>query len=164
MKRKMIINFLKAIRGLFYWYKLSKICQLRNNMVILIPEKNEKICYCVALYLNDLLIQRNKEKAIILSIDDCIEEYINIYTLNVQKIIHINQKEVENLMYLYRLYNFNENFLVASFNQPFGKNGNLLFDEFLDDFEELFAVGVFRLKPYNDRNEQLLKKEDAYEE
>ena len=158
IKKKLKENLINSWKGWKIWHKISHKDLNENCMAILLPEKDENICRCSALYLNDLLIQSRKEKAVFISCDTNITRYAKMYTNNVIKILEISENDAHNLMQFYRLYNFDNRFLIASFRQPFGRNGDKALQMYPKEFDELFALCIYKLKPYTSQIEEKLKK------
>lgn len=149
IKTKLLTNFILSLKGWRIYHKLVHKYPLDHGLYILIPKKNDRICFCAALYLNELLQQRNATSAIFLTSDPNIEKHTRIYTNNVKMCLYFKEHEIKELLQFYRLYNFSDNFIVASFSEPFGKNCEKLLDLYPDKFEELFALCIYRIKPYN---------------
>lgn len=153
-------NFRKAMKGWIFWHSKCKKYAHSNELVVLIPDQTEDIHYCAAFYLNDLLIQQGKERAVILTCNaEITQKYMRKYSYSVKSIIELTDGTIENLLSYYRLCCFDSRFWVASFDKPFGRNGKLLLEKFPEDSHELFAICVYRLKPYSERNEKYLKGE-----
>ena len=158
IKQQMKENLKSSLKGWKLWHKLVHTNPLENGLVILIPEKNEQLCFCAALYLDQLVIQKRSEKVIFLSCDDRIDKYVKLYANNVYKIIDITESEAKNLLCFYRLYDFDQRFIVASFKEPFARNGEKALELYPEKYNELFAICIYKLKPYNPQIEEKLKR------
>ena len=56
IKLKMLSNFISSIKGWKIYHKIVHKYPLKRGLYILIPEMDEKLSFCAALYLNQLLL------------------------------------------------------------------------------------------------------------
>lgn len=160
IKLKMLSNFISSIKGWKIYHKIVHKYPLKRGLYILIPEMDEKLSFCAALYLNQLLLKKKANNAIFLSCyDSKIEYYSKMFTGNVKEYVFLNSYEINNILQFYRLYNFDERFLVASFSQPFGNNSQKILNIYPENYNELFALCIYKLKPYNSYVDYKLRHE-----
>ena len=160
IKRQLIENFCAAIKGKRFWHKFAKHYITPDDLAILIPDECEDIYFCAFFYLNDLLIQRGKSKAVFLVRNlKMAQKYNGQYSQNVKKVLLIGDVDCVSLITYYRVQNFDGRFLVASFQEPFGKHGEKIVKRYPDRIHELFALCIYAIKPYSDSYTAYLKGE-----
>lgn len=139
--------FYKALCGRFLWKKMSK--NHSRDLFILIPSDSDNIFYYSSLFLNDVLIEKNYDKAVFLCEDvEKINQLSHQYSTNMKASIKLSRKQINNLITSFRLYSFGDNFILASFDEPFGRNARKALKKFPESTKDLFALGIYHLKPF----------------
>lgn len=154
---------LQSFRGWKIWHKICRKYNKNRFLAVLIPYATDPYNYCALLYLDDLLKDRRYEKAIILTTDENILEYEKRYTPThgggvILDTIICSQEQANDLMRYYSLYCFDERFVLATFNIPYGKGISTISSIPNFDFEEAFAYGVYKIRPYSKRVSRQLQK------
>ncbi|EHL04232.1 hypothetical protein HMPREF0322_05152 [Desulfitobacterium hafniense DP7] len=151
VKRQLYRNLLIAYRGWWYWHKLLKKYKkqgVHNWAVILLPDTNERDNYLALLYLDHMLSQHKFVKALVLTHSETVLKTAGLFSKRIADIVRCSREEAEALMQFYCLYNFDGRFFCASLDEPYGRNGSKLIGARGISAEELFAIGVYRLYPY----------------
>ena len=160
IKRQLLGLFCVAAKGKRFWHSFAKKYLGQNELAILIPDESEDVYFCAFFYLNDLLIQRGKRAAVFLVRDlKMAQKYRTQYSQNVKDVFVLDDVVCRNLITYYRLMNFDSRFLVASFQEPFGRHGERIVHRYPERLHELFALCVYAIRPYSDCYSAYLKGE-----
>lgn len=147
VKRQLYRNLLRAYHGWWCWFWVCKTKGFGNTAVVLIPGDDEEISYLSLLYLDQMLIKRRYDNAIILSNDPVVIKSAKLFSKRILRAKSFNKKKVEALLQFYCLYEFNKKFICASLDKPYGRNGSVLIDKKGITKEEVFVIGVYCLYP-----------------
>lgn len=155
MKKK-----LKSIyKAYFFWHKISK--KYINSMFILIPRTNREEHYWAFYFLDEFLQRNHYANAVVLTnlMKDEIQDLNNCE--RIIKIELIDDSLVNSFLQFYSLYNFSNNFLIASKSLPkyrcLGKDG-LAEDILLSDF---FELAIYKIKPFSEEIENEFKRAEC---
>lgn len=147
LKMILLKNLVSAFKGYIYWHKLVKKYPLKNCAVILIPSPNKEYSFYAIKYLNKMLISNHYDKALILSNGKNIEQLVKKFNCkkDIIKIISINKKKVNSLLDFYNANMFDNRFIVASLEEPEGRN--MLNYLNVSDIEkkDLFMLAVYNI-------------------
>ena len=149
VKRQLYKNLFKAYGGWWQWRKIKKIKGFDNTAVILLPSIERDINHLALLYLDDMLKSRGHDNAIILTHDPEVMKAAHLYSDKILKVVPFSRKNAEYIMQFYCLYEFNKKFIVASLDEPYGRNGSVLVGKRGTTKEEIFVIGVYRIYPFD---------------
>lgn len=150
VKRQLYKNLISAYRGWWQWHKVVKSKGVESNTaVVLLPSCDREINYLALLYLDDMLNSRKYKNAVILTYDPTVEKCAQMFSSNILRVVSFSRKKAEHLMQFYCLYEFDKRFICASLDEPVGRNGSALVGKRGITKEEIFAVGVYRIYPFD---------------
>lgn len=148
VKRQLYINLLAAYRGWWQWHKITRKKGFADTAVVLLPSCDREINHLALLYLDAMLEARKFRNAIILTHDPVIEKTAHLFSKNILEVMSFSRKKAEDLMQFYCLYEFDKRFIVASLDEPNGRNGSALIGKRGTTAEEIFIIGVYRVYPF----------------
>ena len=148
VKRQLYRNLISAYRGWWQWHKIIHKKGVGNTAVILLPSCNREINYLALLYLDDMLKSRKYKDAVILTHDPAVMKCAQLFSRNILRVVPFKRKKAEHLMQFYCLYEFDKRFIVASLDEPNGRNGSALIGKRGTTVEEIFVIGVYRVYPF----------------
>ena len=149
VKRQMYKNLFAAYCGWWSWKKIIKRKEVSNRTVILLlPSCDREVNYFALLHLDELLKKRNFDNALILSHDGAVKKSAALFSDKILDVIEYSRKNAENLMQFYCLYDFDRRFIVASLDEPTGRNASRLIGKRGTTKEELLVIGVYRVYPF----------------
>lgn len=122
--------------------------ETNHTAVILIPEGDHESSFFALAYLNRLLEHRGWENAILLSTDTLIPRCADYFSNKILAVKHLRPEQEKDLLQLACLYRFDDHFICASIDCPEGRNGSALIGKKGLTKEEIFAVGVYGLWPF----------------
>lgn len=147
VKKQLYKNLFASYRGWMQWCKIKKIKGFGNTAVVLLPACNKETNYLALLYLDQMLKSRGFANAIILTHDSAVMKTAAFFTKKILKVIWLDRKKAEDLMQFYCLYEFDKKFIVASVDEPTGRNGAVLVGKRGTTMEDVFAIGIYRIWP-----------------
>lgn len=109
-------------------------------------------------YLDDLVLARGYEKAIVITKQSGSIAKYKKYSTRILDILYYNEEEINNFRKFYALCNFDSRFVLATFEVPYGKCIDKISNIPGFSYEEAFAYGVYRLKPYSKIVSKALQK------
>lgn len=148
VKRQLYLNLISAYRGWWQWHKIVKKRDVGNTAVVLLPDCDREINLLALLYLDAMLKARKHKDAIILTHDPVVQRCAHLFSHNILRVIPFSRKKAEHLMQFYCLYEFDKRFIVASLDEPNGRNGSRLIGKRGTTKEEIFVIGVYRVYPF----------------
>lgn len=148
VKRQMYRNLLAAYQGWWQWHKIVKQKGVANTAVVLLPSCEKKTNLLALLYLDAMLKKRKYKNAVILTHDPSVKKSAELFSRNILSVISFSRKKAENLMQFYCLYEFDKRFIVASLDEPNGRNGSVLVGKRGTTQEEIFVIGVYQVYPF----------------
>lgn len=148
VKWQLYKNLFASYRGWWQWHKITRKKGVGNTAVILLPTCDREINYLALLYLDDLLKSRKHQNAVVLTHDPAVLKCTALFSKNILATIPFSRKKAEDLMQFYCLYEFDKRFIVASLNEPNGRNGSVLIGKRGTTQEEIFVIGVYRIYPF----------------
>lgn len=149
VKRQLYRNLFAAYRGWWQWHKVTKKKNVSaKTAVVLLPSCERETNLLAMLYLDDMLQSREYNNAVILTHDPAVEKSAQLFSKNIVQVISFDRKKAEDLMQFYCLYEFDKRFIVASLDEPNGRNGSALIGKRGTTKEEIFVIGVYRVYPF----------------
>lgn len=148
VKRQLYRNLFSAYRGWWQWHKVTKRKGCGNTAVVLLPSRERETNLLALLYLDAMLKNRKHANAILLTHDPAVIAGAKLFSQNILEVIRFSRKKAENLMQFYCLYEFDKRFIVASLDEPNGRNGSALIGKRGTTKEEIFVIGVYRVYPF----------------
>ena len=149
VKKAMRHNLREAIRGWWIWHKVVKQYRLGCTMVVLLPGFNREYNYAALRYADQMLMHNGYEDVIFLSVDPVVKEAAPVLCSHVRAVEVISRIKAQRLMQYYCLFEFDQRFLVASLEEPNGRNAKGLVGVNGTTVEELIALGVYRLPEFH---------------
>ena len=160
LRKQMRGNLLQAYKGWYHWHRLTRKYSLDNAAVILMPSLNKGYNYYALLYLNQMLSQRNFSKALILTFDPAVIRAARLFSEKICGIENFSRKKAEDLMQYYCLYEFDSRFIVASLEEPEGRDVRGIIGKNGTTVEELMAIGVYGIYPFTKEKDAVYKGMD----
>ena len=162
VKRQLYRNLAGAYRGWWQWHKVVKIKGVTGSTaVVLLPSCDREINHLARLYLDEMLKSRKFTNAVLLTHDPAVRKCAELFSKNVLRVIVFKRKKAEDLMQFYCLYEFDKRFIVASLDEPNGRNGSSLLGKRGTTQEEIFAIGVYRIYPFQRPQAPVYRGDDA---
>ena len=137
-----------AKQGEMVWSSIKKKKNNIQDYVLLFPKGDDEASKYGMMYL-DSFAERNGINGICVCTNSkYVRKNIKKHSACVSQIIVMEDEDVENLIHFYSVFEFEKNFNVVSFTEPYcryaadmiGKNGITK--------EHLIAIGVYRLIPF----------------
>ena len=149
MSFKLIWKMQLCVYGFFVWHRLiKKYTSIQNTMVVLLPDCDDQGNYFAMLYLNQLLIKEKRDNAIIITRDSRVVESAKLFCRHISEIFFWDQRKINALIQYALLYQFDSRFKIAALDIPVGRNGSRLIGLNNMTAEEIFAIGVYNLYPF----------------
>ena len=149
VKRQLYRNLVLSYMGWWHWVMINRIKGVgANTAVVLLPSLDRETNYLALLYLDDMLRSRKYANAVILTHDPAVLRAAPLFSDKILKTVSFSRKKAEHLMQYYCLYEFNKRFIVASLDEPNGRNGSALVGKRGTTKEEIFVIGVYRVYPF----------------
>lgn len=148
VKRQLYKNLIASYRGWWQWHKIVKKKDVNNTAVILLPDCDQETNLLALLYLDIMLKRRKHQNAVILTHDPAVEKCAYLFSKNILRVIPFSREQAKDLMQFYCLYEFDKRFIVASLDEPNGRNGSRLIGKKGTTKEEIFVIGVYRVYPF----------------
>lgn len=149
LKKEITTAGIQSIRGWILWHSICKKYKQKDYLVVCIPNIQSEYSKFAFLYLDDLLRARGYEKAIIITEQsEKVKEFKN-FSMRILDVIFYTQEELQNIQKFYALCNLDGRFVLATLNVPYGKNIDNIKTIEGFSYEEAFAYGVYRIKPYS---------------
>jgi len=149
VRRQLYRNLIAAYRGWWQWHKVIKGKGVAGNTaVVLLPSCDREINHLALLYLDEMLKSRKYKNAVVLTHDPAVLSCAGLFSKNILRIVSFSRKKAEDLMQFYCLYEFDKRFIVASLDEPSGRNGSALLGKRGTTAEEIFVIGVYRVYPF----------------
>lgn len=147
-KRMLFRKLAVCYQGWWQWHRITRRKSVDPyTAVILMPSENKQDHYCALLYLNDMLPARGFRGAVILTFDESVRKAAPLFSDRIKEVIHFSRAQAERLMQYTCLYNFDNRLVIASLQEPRGRNGEALVGKRGISREEVFAAGVYRIIP-----------------
>lgn len=148
VKKLMRHNLLESFRGWWIWHRIVKRYHLGRTRVVLIPAVKRAYSYPALLYIDQMLERHGYENAVILSVDPVIQQAAPLFSRRILAVETISRRKAQRLMQFYCLYDFDPRFVVASLDEPNGRNAAGLIGKNGTTAEELIAIGVYQLPEF----------------
>lgn len=141
-------NLIKTYRGWWVWHRIVRKYHIAATAVVLMPGANREYNRSALLFLDQMLRQRRYENAVIVTTDQAAAACAGLFSENICGVECISKKQAGQLMQFYCLYEFDPRFIVASLDEPEGRNAWRLEGIRGTTVEELIALGVYKLPAY----------------
>ncbi len=138
-------NLINTYRGWWAWHCVVRKYHIGATAVILMPGTNRQYNRSALLFLDQMLKQRKYENAVILTVDRAAAASAKLFSENICAVECISRRKAEQFMQFYSLYEFDPRFIVASLDEPYGRNAWRLAGVRGTTVDELMALGVYRL-------------------
>lgn len=149
VKRQLYRNLVLAYMGWWHWVMINRIKGVgAGTAVVLLPTLDRETNYLALLYLDTMLKSCKYANAVILTHDPAVRKVAPLFSDRIVKTVSFSRKKAEHLMQYYCLYEFNKRFIVASLDEPNGRNGSALIGKRGTTKEEIFVIGVYRVYPF----------------
>lgn len=148
VKRQLYRNLIASYRGWWQWHKITKRKGVGNTAVVLLPSCERETNLLALLHLEAMLKNRKFANAVILTHDPAVKKSARLFSDKILDVISFSRKNAEDLMQFYCLYEFDKRFIVASLDEPNGRNGSVLIGKRGTTKEEIFVIGVYRVYPF----------------
>lgn len=148
IRNQMLKNVVSCFRGWWVWHQICKTRGMNRTAVILIFKEDHECSFFALAYLDQLLKQRGWENAILLSTDSLALRCAACFSNKILAIKRLEPEQENDLLQLACLYQFDDRFICASIDRPEGRNGSALIGKKGLTKEEIFAVGVYGLSPF----------------
>jgi hypothetical protein len=112
------------------------------------PSENRDYNFTALLYLNQMLDAKSYKNAVVLTYDPSVAKSANLFSDRIIGVELINRKKAEYLMQYYCLYEFDKRLIIASLDEPNGRNGLAVVGKHGITLEETFVIGVYKLYPF----------------
>lgn len=143
---KLYINLIRAYYGWWCWFWICRTRGFGNTAVVLLPGDDKEVSYYSLLYLNRMLDKRGYDNAIILTHESATIKAAPLFSDRILAIKRFSRRKAVALMQFYCLYDFNKQFICASLDEPYGRNGSALIGKKGTTKEEVFVMGIYKLK------------------
>lgn len=160
IKKLMRRNLWESYRGWWLWHRLVKRYHLGRTRVILLPSKNRAYNYAALRYVDQMLERHHYDNAIFLSVDPVVSKAAGLFSKRILAVETVSRKQAERLMQFYCLYEFDPRFVVASLEEPNGRNAVGLIGKNGTTVEELIAIGVYQIPDFSKESVPCYRGED----
>lgn len=132
------------------WELLKNFTELaEDERLVFFPESDESVNHYGMLYMDTYLMRNDAKKAIVIYSDASVKEQISNYSDNVRKCIFYDSEKMNRFLTLYALYPIDSRIAVVSLDQPFCRNGSRLLGVNDITVEQLIAIGVYAIIPFD---------------
>ena len=149
-------SLLKRISLCYYgWWQWRRICKIEGmgrTAVILVTGEDREVSFFALTHLDQLLEKRAFDDAVFISADQVVLNSAPYFSNKLRAVHKLSPKQVDSLLQLACLYQFDDRFICASIEQPTGRNGGRLVGKKGITKEEVFSVGVYGLYPFEPAN------------
>lgn len=134
---------MQCFRGKIIWNKLQKRTIKHNPTgVILIPECDFRMVEYTQKYLAKLLENRQWESVVLILPIKMKKDAVN-HPEHINSVFYWSKSRINALLQYYRLLDFDDRFIVASFDFPEGRNGKQLIGLKGLTAEKVFSIGIY---------------------
>lgn len=147
VKVHLYLNLIAAYRGWWCWHRVICAKDVDNTAIILFPSNDMEINYLGLLYLDQMLDLRKFDNAIILTDNEIIKKSSNLFSNRILNVLDVSRRNIDDLIQFYCLYEFDKRFIVASIDDPHGRNGSRMLGKKGITKEEIFVIGIYKLYP-----------------
>ena len=115
---------------------------------IIFPQHDKEINYYGMMYLDTYLLRTNLSEAIVVVCDEYTEKELSQMSSHITKIIRTDVETADSLISLYVMDDCAFNTVIISLDKPRGRDAMNLFSSGLFDKEQLVAVGIYFMIPF----------------
>lgn len=122
-----------------------------RDYAILFPSQNRVWNDLALLYADDFAASVKAERLFLLTHDEEVEKKRHQLSRAVTEVIPYSREQAVRLMKFYSLYMFTDQLIIASLNEPDGRDGERIVGRKGISIDEVFAIGVFRMQQFHKR-------------
>lgn len=122
-----------------------------RDYAILFPSLNRVWNDLALLYADDFAASVKAERLFLLTHDEHVKQNGHHLSRRVAEIIPYSREQAVRLMKFYSLYMFTDQLIIASLNEPDGRDGERIVGRKGISIDEVFAVGVYRMQRFTKR-------------
>lgn len=149
MKFKLNMCIVEATIGYLVWHQLiKKHSEIQNTLVILLPDNNSDCNDFAFKYIEQLLKNVRKDNAVIITTKDNVLKPNKLSSNSIINTIIFTKRKIDCLIRYATLYNFDNRLYIASLERPYGRFGHRIVGLKGLEYEDVFAIGVYRLLDY----------------
>lgn len=139
-----------ARKGIRFFEKITKCCDIDNTLVMLMYPHEENIDVYLKKYLFKFMDEKKVHRVILLTNDKNIRNDLSIYFNNINiSVLFITRKKTANLLNAYKYCAISDRFMILSIEKLYGRNlKNLKLKSHITE-DDLFKYGIFTLKDYS---------------
>lgn len=123
-----------------------------RDYAILFPSQNRVWNDLALLYADDFAASVKAERLFLLTHDEEIENNCRQLSHSVTEVIPYSREQAVRLMKFYSLYMFTDQLIIASLNEPDGRDGERIVGRKGISIDEVFAIGVYRMQRFEKRH------------
>lgn len=150
---KTLYKMFEAYKGWWLYHRIIKKYQAGNTKIVLMPSFKWEYNYYALLYLDQMILQQKYDSALLLAVDKEPLLAAKIFSKKILATHKITRKQAKSLLQFYCLYDFDPRFVVASLDEPEGRNGSRMIGKNGTTIEQMFAVGVYKIPNYKKEKE-----------
>lgn len=158
-------DFQLAIKGFQIWHALLQTNQIKAyDLIFLLPSKVHQYNYCALALLDSFLNRKQRHKVFLLTYDEAVKESAFLFTDKNLEVIWFPREQAEALMKFYCLYEFTDQLIIASLEEPTGRLGKGFLKRPGMTLMELFALVVYQMENlsenrilYNGNNKKIIE-------
>lgn len=164
MNQYMFHSFYKlfqAYQGWWVYHRIMKKFNPEHAKIILLPSDKWEYSYYALLYLDQMLAWQGYDAAVILAVEKEIRMVSGIFSKNILATQKITRKQAIHLMQFYCLYDFDPRFVVASLEEPEGRDGLCMAGMNGITTEQLFVSGIYGIPTYKKQDPPVYHGKDS---
>lgn len=137
----------KAAEGRRLWLSLVERYNAGDrDYFILMPSAKQEYNHSALVYLDRFIESRKAEKVYVLAYDKYVFENGRKLSEKATEFVEFSRQEAEALMQFYCMYQFTDKLIIASLDEPDGRNAYNLVGRKGITIEDVMAVGVYGLR------------------
>lgn len=156
-----VYKLFQAYQGWWVYHRIMKKYSPEHAKIILLPSGRWEYSYYTLLYLDQMLAWQGYDAAVILTVDKEVRPVSGIFSKKILAVQKITKKQAKHLMQFYCLYDFDPRFVVASLEEPEGRNGLCMAGIHGITMEQLFVSGIYGIPVYKKQGPPVYRGKDA---
>lgn len=161
IKKAILSSFIQSVHGWKQWHEICKRYKSQKFLVICIPDIQSEYSKFAFIHLDDVVLSRGYESAVVITQYLPKVESMKKYASRILDIIYYTPKELQNIQTFYALCNFDNRFILATPCVPYGKGIEHIKHIPGFSYADIYAYGIYRLKPYSKYISQELQKRNT---
>ena len=119
----MLKRLAAALTGRAFWLKLDRIYKINDGglYVLLIPENDPELNRQALRHIDDLIAYRRAGGVLILTDQPWVLEHAPGCSEKLSAVRQVSEREIDNLLSFYEMYEFTERLLTVSLHRPYGR-------------------------------------------